>query len=174
MTKCTISLSDDPLVKHSGSPPSAHSPRSVTPKRTPLIFPAHSAGGPSSLTSPPVVTIAPTQAHHHQSLSSADLKQVIYAILNRKFVFNFLSKKVQRLKCVWLFISLVLWEYSKWFWFTNKVWFFFKGWFILSFKKVEYLWSQLKNLLVGRMFTLFSQYFVVDVKSKNFVTFWKI
>lgn len=59
-------------AKHNGSPISSTSPRAATPKRVPpppLVYSSHSA----SLTSPPVVTIAPTQ-----SLSLAnDGRQVI-------------------------------------------------------------------------------------------------
>lgn len=46
-------------AKHSGSPLNSSSPRSATPKRAPppLVYSGHNA----SLSSPPVVTIAPTQ-----------------------------------------------------------------------------------------------------------------
>ncbi|XP_061197661.1 uncharacterized protein LOC133205798 [Saccostrea echinata] len=65
---------EDPAPSHSSQPGSSStSPRAVTPKRgpPPLVYNSHS----TSLTSPPVVTIAPTQAH--PTIPSTETKQSI-------------------------------------------------------------------------------------------------
>lgn len=66
-------ISEETAPSHSSQPGSSStSPRAVTPKRgpPPLVYNSHN----SSLTSPPVVTIAPTQAH--STIPSTETKQV--------------------------------------------------------------------------------------------------
>lgn len=74
---------EDTTPGHTSQPGSSSvSPRAVTPKRGPpsLVYNSHS----SSLTSPPVVTIAPTQAH--PTIPSTETKQVYTIYLTQEKV----------------------------------------------------------------------------------------
>ena len=73
--QCSFFTEESPS-KHGSQPSSSStSPRATTPKRgpPPLVYTSH-----SSLSSPPVVTIAPTQSHASMVSSDSRVSELIY------------------------------------------------------------------------------------------------